>query len=300
MHKILLNTLALDFSLRPDGPILIKSGLPDEDNPHLLNFVRAPHPSGGATSIYLPGSSLKGVIRSRVEQIIRTFNMYACDPPAQNGGCNPNLSEKADGPTTYSTLCLACKMFGSTKMASRFRVQDAYPTQPVDLGYYDQRTLVAIDRHTGAVAQGPFTMEVATSGVFKSRIEMHNFERWQVGLLALALRDISNGEVRIGFGKSRGFGKVRLSYSDLTLTYTGFFDHKYDFQANIYGVGSLVTDEGLRDNYGFTPADSGPLGGDAKAEKDGFRICVTSDNPQVIECILAQQVSAWRDKVTAK
>ena len=62
MHKALLCELHLDFAIEPRGPLLIKSGREAGADPTLpdMNFVRTYHPTLGET-VYLPGSSLKGV-----------------------------------------------------------------------------------------------------------------------------------------------------------------------------------------------------------------------------------------------
>lgn len=306
MHKVLANSLALDFVIQPDGPILIKSGLTDPDRAgdnaggqhryNLMEFVRTYHPDGGNT-IYLPGSSLKGVIRDRVEQIIRTVGLYACDPPQENGGCSAHIEENWPGPVIYNELCAACRIFGSTKMASRFHIQDAYPEQPIELNASDQRALVAIDRRTGAVAQGPFSMEVATRGKFHTRIEMHNFELWQIGVLALALRDLLLGDVRVGFGKSRGFGKVKLTYESLRLSYTKL-PRTADVANNMYGAGSLLSGTELAQAYQFTDPDEQPLGVVGRVESDGLRTHVHI-SPREVETALSHQVPAWAAKVPA-
>ncbi|MBO9362348.1 MAG: hypothetical protein J7452_09120, partial [Thermoflexus sp.] len=68
MHGALRNVLRLRVEIRPDGPLLVKAGgfaldptLPD------MSFVRA-RLADGREAPYLPGSSLKGVVRGFVEQ----------------------------------------------------------------------------------------------------------------------------------------------------------------------------------------------------------------------------------------
>jgi hypothetical protein len=108
-------------------------------------------------------------------------------------------------------------MFGNTVLAGRVRTADAYPVGEVRT---EERNGVAIDRVFGSVAGGAlFQMEVVTKGEFKTKIAIRNFTVAQLGLLALALRDLKLGRVGIGFGKSRGLGRVTARFDRLTVRY---------------------------------------------------------------------------------
>lgn len=54
---------------------------------------------------------------------------------------------------------------------------------------------------------------------FQSEITIRNFELWQLGLLAYVFRDFEQELITVGFGKSKGFGRVRGEISDVELTY---------------------------------------------------------------------------------
>lgn len=268
MHKALLNTLELEFRIIPNGPILIKSGTEEGVNPTLpnMNFVRGINPNWqNSETIYLPGSSLKGVIRSHFERIIRTTlsETHCCDPLSKDAcgekdifKTNVRRATPQSGADVYRQVCLACRTFGHTVVASRFVVADAYP-QPIngltldDVQTLPIRQMVAIDRRSGG-SVNTFTMEVATQGEFTTRIFMRNFERWQVGLLSLVLRDLGLGRVGIGFGKSRGLGQVKIQLDRLSVIYPGSAPE--DCADRIYGVGDLLhlrQDEAAIRNYGF-------------------------------------------------
>jgi hypothetical protein len=89
-----------------------------------------------------------------------------------------------------------------------------YPEEkPVSQKHYG----VAIDRVTGAVAQGPFNLETVTEGSFAGIITLRNFTLGQFGLLAAALLDVGDGLVPLGFGKSRGLGRVDLAVVHLAV-----------------------------------------------------------------------------------
>jgi len=221
MHKRLLNEATLDFTIVPEGPILIKAGETGADPTRPdMEFVRTWH--DGERVVYLPGPSLKGVIRSHCERIVRTVGEgRSCNPVAKGKSCVDlnGLKQEHDGKHVHSRSCFLCQMFGNTVLAGRVRTKDAYPVNPDEVRT-EERNGVAIDRVFGSVAVGPFQMEVVTAGEFQTRIAIRNFTIAQLGLLALALRDLKLGRVGVGFGKSRGLGHVTLEWSTLTLRYT--------------------------------------------------------------------------------
>ena len=64
-----LNQIRIDLSLTPRAPLLIRSGRKGADptRPE-LECVRTEW--GGVKSVYIPGSSLKGVMRSHAERLL--------------------------------------------------------------------------------------------------------------------------------------------------------------------------------------------------------------------------------------
>lgn len=304
MHKFLVNTMTLRFNLKPDGPILIKSSVEAGVDPTLPNmsFVRSAHPRTGESTVYLPGSSLKGVIRSRAEQIVNTLNVYCCDTLSRDNSCGSNIPGNLSGPETYQQLCTVCRIFGHMVMASRFYVSDAYPEQPVNV--LPVRQMVAIDRRSGGSAN-TFDTEVSTAEVFPVTLTIRNFERWQVGLLALILRDIAQGTTRIGFGKSRGFGRVMLEYTGLKVTYPGKLTLASFTESDIYklhGLGELL-DEGIIASYGFM-AESFSEYADwpdtVEAVDDYGQVELSVSDALSVEAVLSTQVPAWKMYVEAQ
>jgi CRISPR/Cas system CSM-associated protein Csm3 (group 7 of RAMP superfamily) len=74
------------------------------------------------------------------------------------------------------------------------------------------RTGVAIDRRTGQAKGGAlYEMETICGRTFYGEIAVQNIGLWQLGLLWLVLDRVDDGTLRLGFGKSRGLGRVRLT-----------------------------------------------------------------------------------------
>ena len=276
-----LNEVTFDVTLRPRGPILIKSGAEGDAaiDPTLpdMNFVRT-RPPGGEEMVYIPGSSLRGVVRSHAERLVRSVAPNsacdpttlgrrssglvrpACDPGGSRGG---NSNAELTGPQAYTGSCYACQLFGNTALASRVRVGDLYPTNGVK-PLISTRYGVAIDRVTNAVAQGPFELETVTDGEFAERITARNLTVGQFGLLAAALLDISDGLVPIGYGKSRGLGRVQLAISVSIRTLE-------EPKGAFVGAGALCSDE-ERKRYALPGADADrlPLPGAASSQGRGL------------------------------
>jgi len=300
MHKRLVNELRLDFIIAPRGPLLIKSGKEAGADPTLLdmNFVRTDHADLGRT-VYLPGSSLKGAVRSYCEKIGRTVGLRVCNP-LTDASCGRVLEHKArrmSGAEIYQGLCPICRLFGHTVMASHVWFSDAYPTPGTIEAANDtgERDGVAIDRVSGAVAVGPFQLEVVTRGAFQAQLTVRNFQLWQVGLLAVALRDVANGYVPLGFGKSRGLGKVALAYQGLEVSYPGQFGqaHGLDFGANLYGVTAF----GVEGEYKFFPESPLQLPTPRQVHAEWGRATLTYEDATDIEALLKATVQPWADYV---
>lgn len=280
MHKELINEALINLVIEPDGPILIKAGESGADptRPN-MEFVRT-HKDGEEV-IYLPGSSLKGVIRSHAERIARTVarsdkkNRFSCNPLGKSDkkdedySCNKHFEGKKDelknnpdrGSIIYKESCFICKMFGNTALSSHIHITDAYPISNVKI---ERRNGVAIDRIFGSVAVGPFQYETATEGKFEANISIKNFTIPQLGLLALVLRDIQEQRVPLGFAKSRGLGKIKANISYVNFSYPS--GELLDVEDNkLYGVGEFCQ---CPDAYGFPKDDY--IIQDLKYEADGW------------------------------
>ncbi len=259
MHKKLLNEATFHLTISAEGPLLVKSGTEGWD-PTIpdMQFIRTRHAALGET-VFIPGSSVKGAIRSYSEKIARTLNVECCDPFDEKHSCSKlgePLAKDNDSQAIYRSSCAACKLYGSTNLAGRASFADAYPTKKVT-EHLTKRTAVAIDRVLGSVAVGPFDFEALMRGDFSAQIRLRNFELWQLGLLGLAVRDLCLGRVRIGYGKSRGFGSVAAKLDKLELrsiAHDGLV--KQDGRLSVKGIGALLSE--TDGNYGLDAAEKTP------------------------------------------
>ncbi len=204
-------TLAVELplSVRAEGPLLIKG--PDafvSDAPDMA-FVRYPTDHGDVP--FLPGSSLKGVLRSGVEMLLRGLGQRACRVTDQSDRC-----KDADN------RCRACLLFGSTEGASVVLVEDGLPW-PADASEDERsqaaraiearrtvRAGVGIDRQTGSVRVGPFDYEVLAGVTFHPTIRLRNPKAWEAAAVAAGLELLDQGVLRLGSGTTKGLGRVRV------------------------------------------------------------------------------------------
>lgn len=249
MFRILYNQAKLVIAIEPNGtPILIKTGREtfDPTRPD-MEFVRTKTEFGDVP--YLPGSSIKGVMRSHAERILRTVcedqqraRRFACDLAR-----NRCTEAGSDRQPRYPEHCYACRTFGLTTLASRVRITDAYPWT-MDAGPGEQRRWeervqleprvgVMIGRRTGTVEHGPFFYEVITAGRFYGEITLRNYQLWQLVLLALVMRDMNAGLQRLGAHKSRGLGKVKVIIKDFEIQQLGRLAQD---EAKLRGVGAIA------------------------------------------------------------
>lgn len=237
MLRQLVNQCRLTVRLSTVGPMLIKAGAANTRDVEMaaVRTIR-----DGRDEVYLPGSSLKGVVRSHCERIARTLNdAGACDPLARTGpyrSCSDVLDERehprpggqrpagqgASGPAAaYRDSCPVCRIFGTSHISSRALFGDGL-LAPESAPVVTIRDGIGIDRFTGgAASRVRYEAEVVTDATFLFDVVLRNFELAQLGLVWLALRDMMRGELRLGSGKSRGFGRARGELVSSDVAYVG-------------------------------------------------------------------------------
>ena len=301
MHKRLFNEAVIQLTISPDGPILVKAGEKGADPTRPdMEFVRTFH--NGRQTIYLPGSSLKGVLRAHCERIARTIGGegLACDPLDIRKSCSAKLERKAqNGAEACRYSCFICQLFGNTSLASHLRLTDGYPLGNVKT---EERNGVAIDRVFGSVAVGPFNYEVCTEGDFRTAIYIKNFTVAQLGILALALRDLEEGRVGLGFAKSRGLGRVKARLDSLLVRYPTCRQGSASLQllgrkeptwpANrLLGVGSFPVEE----DYGYPKEDWAALPEGAVYEENEWgEVELRIEDAEAIKALWRNCVPKWR------
>ncbi|NJN32567.1 MAG: CRISPR-associated protein [Synechococcales cyanobacterium RM1_1_8] len=312
MHKRYVNHCAIELTIIPRGPILIKASDEGADptKPN-MEFVETIH--AGGRSIYLPGSSLKGAIRAHAERIVRTVGsdtrpsdpsqLWASDPLKLDYAHLREGDKPKPGPEVYRLSSFTDQLFGNTEIASRLRIEDAYPNaeQPVQL---EERNGVAIDRVFGSVAVGPFNFQVCTQGEFKTKIHLKNFTLAQLGLIGLVLRDLNEGWFGLGFGKSRGLGTVEVRLDKATVQYPGCVVDEGKIQAlgrdqswnhtALLGAGEFL-EPAECSRYGFPKPDqqSTPVAASAMDLGFGAQLVWEGNGESGVPDLFGRAVKSW-------
>ena len=185
------------------------------DNP----MERGVHPEKGRETPYIPGSSLKGVLRSMAEKLVRSGllgeDMWVCNPFSRND----KQREDREGP------CVICQILGGggereKRIASHVIVYDAFP-EDLDSVRVRTRTRVAISRlKGGAAGQRLFNVELVEPGVkwkFRMRIiniNLEDEEDERARVLRELLKLLREGLIHVGGGRSVGLGRVRLEKAE--------------------------------------------------------------------------------------
>jgi CRISPR-associated RAMP protein (TIGR02581 family) len=275
MLKKFINECTVELKLHAVDPILVKSGLATVSGADMA-FVLTYR--GGHGEPYLPGSSLKGVLRSHAERIARSLSSpSACEPfwnddikeeirrnpsRAETMWCSEKFkvrekqfAEEIDNATAYKDSCPACRFFGSTYYVGRFAVSDAYLVPGSRNRRPQQRDGVGIDRYTGGASKGAkFNLEVLTDVTFKCMLKIRNFEVWQLGWLAYVIQDLKDEIIHVGSGKSRGLGRVKGEVESVTVSYIVSSANELSDEnghARLRGIGSLMLDA----SYGLESDD---------------------------------------------
>jgi CRISPR-associated protein (TIGR03986 family) len=216
----------VDLSIQFDGPFLVndpsraKAAGADESDPQT---VRAPDHSPVVDADgkpVLPGSSFRGALRAQMERIGRTVDLEICDPTGPDAcslTLDPRVKQEHRLATAVTHLCPACRLFGAPGWRTRVALD---PFQLLNNPPEYHQELVAIDRFTGGVAgSAKFDVDAYWQPLYKGRLCFApGSDEASLGLLALALRDLAEGDVTIGFGAAKGFGACQadVEWSDAT------------------------------------------------------------------------------------
>ncbi|GAX45310.1 hypothetical protein NIES4075_63310 [Tolypothrix sp. NIES-4075] len=184
----------------------------------------------------IPGSSLKGALRSRLESFLRGIHLDFAANPAQelewsitpdrmsefkekNKNFKPQEKEEKLHEFIINNTDLVSSLFGSPWLASKFQIRDLTVSEPEEnwFGQYQERDGVAIDRDTETAGDGKlYDFQVVPAGtpfIFHAVIE--NAEEWELGMLMIGLHQFQTKQIPLGGGRSRGLGVVKLIIKEM-------------------------------------------------------------------------------------
>jgi CRISPR/Cas system CSM-associated protein Csm3 (group 7 of RAMP superfamily) len=210
--------IVINLELQFEGPFLVndpsrtkhKNKEKDDDRPD-----HAPLRDSQGRA-FLPAHSFRGALRSQAERILRTIGggKAACAGTPAADGLKP-CKAVYDVNKVATDLCPACRVFGAPGWRAPMSVSDF-------VGDADDQAVrqefVAIDRFTGGGVSGlKFNTEAAHGCRLCGTIsvDLSKFSKvagpWAIGLLALVVRDLAEGDIPMGFGKHRGYGVCKVT-----------------------------------------------------------------------------------------
>lgn len=219
--------------------------------------------------VVLPGRSIRGALRSQAEKIVRTLNRdAACLVTDSGAACVPIY--QADARET--DLCLTCQVFGAPGWRAPVQFSDFVPVPGSQETLFHQE-FVAIDRWTGGGAGGlKFDALSVYRPVLTGRmtVDVSRIDPWALGLLALTLRDLMEGDIPLGFGAARGYGACIANIERVTVS----------------SLDSLIRYKKLLDDNGLTVLDLNSLN--------------TTSPPDVpVQTALIDLVTAFQEQVSS-
>lgn len=186
---------------------------------------------------FIPGSSLKGALRSTIEKIVpglpSSANLFSCalielndtalaEQRAEGKNICPTVRqgeitrERRDNPAEAAAiltraiddLCSTCRLFGSPFAAARLNVSDLYMPAEEWAGVIQRRDGVAIDRDSEkAKDRLKYDFEVVpASASFNLEIVLENATTQDLQLICIGLSEFVHGFGVIGGKRSRGLG----------------------------------------------------------------------------------------------
>jgi len=207
----------LDGRLRLQGTIVTRTAL------HIGaadggDIAEMPVLKDGRGLPFIPGASLKGVLRSTLESLVRavedrTCGLWACDSLDEKTACGAH-EQGQRGKVDVAEHCAICRVLGSRIVSSHVRISDAMMVYDDGPSPVELRDGVAIDRDLGVVSGAKkYQFEVVAPGtVFDLEVFVENPRPWLMGLISIGWDQIADGFTAVGGFTSRGLGRVGLEW----------------------------------------------------------------------------------------
>ena len=228
------NRLILKLEIEPTSPLIVKLGDSSEKNnkkeksESVISFITSDSPRGNLVKyegnskkedkrkgeIFIPGSTLKGLLRERFNKIYDIKKDDESDFKAENKN-----HKKVDNLFGWTE--------GDNAQRGRIFIEDAYlENQDLRENFYTKdinealevimcRDITPIDGFTGK-ATVPLNYE-CTMEPFVTELIVNNLSLEELKNIYFVLRDSNLGEIRLGNSKTRGFGQVKFNIQDMVI-----------------------------------------------------------------------------------
>ncbi len=229
--------LEITIGWKPVGPVMVKA----EAEGIAVNMLPLVSNDDQQPCFVIPGSAIKGALRSQAERIVRT--LLGIDISTHSDPKRRFLEQINDIP-------IVDRLFGQgAKQQGALAVDDCYARQKIpvdrwadietatdetslqlalaaaDLAHIQQAFHVAIDRWTGGAAESQLystleLMDVEWSSICLT-VDLALLKSADsattpvaIALLVLLLRDLAQGRIPLGYGTNRGMGAIAIQSVD--------------------------------------------------------------------------------------
>lgn len=182
----------------------------------------------------IPGSTIKGVVRSRFEAVMLSIGKNVCDIFNDNDTTcadkktvrsisdSKTLSDEEKAIELYNKSCEVCRLFGGRAVAGKLRFKDC--SFIGEKCVYEKRDGVGIDRDTGAAKRGvKYDFEIVPKGsCFDFTLIAENLDKQQLKYLDFILKMLEGSSVAesdylaVGGKTTRGLGRIKLKDINIT------------------------------------------------------------------------------------
>jgi len=212
-HEMFENRYIFKGEIKTKSPFHIGSG--EKARPGEIDNVFIKYNNG---TCYIPGSTLKGYIRSTCEKLASQLprfkdrikhkaekpNSMFCDVVHIRNNKNISSAE------ILKELCPICKLFGAMGYASRVYIPDAAIKS--NSAILNRRVHIKIDRDSETVAsKAVFDVPIFPKGEgFSFEANLENVTDEDLLLFKYGIYFLLDGNAFLGGNKSRGYGRVEL------------------------------------------------------------------------------------------
>ncbi len=173
----------------------------------------------------IPGSSVKGVVRSYFESVLRSIDENkVCDVLDKEKCCTcqekavKNLKDAKKSPEKYAKVveeesCDVCKLFGGREFAGKLQFKDCYL---IGEPSYEHRDGVGIDRETGAAKNTvKYDFEIVSKdSEFEFTMIADNLDDQQKKYFDFIVAAMEEGNLAVGGKTTRGLGRFKIVIDD--------------------------------------------------------------------------------------
>jgi CRISPR/Cas system CSM-associated protein Csm3 (group 7 of RAMP superfamily) len=254
--------LQIKIGWKPIGAVMVKDAI-EGNSVDMLPLTSA---DGKELALVIPGSSIKGALRSQAERIVRTvidrsttddFLTQVKVPIVENlfGAAANEQDKKLGQGALFVDDCYSQNRTTHSKWQKVIQANTEGELianlSNANLASIQQATHVAIDRWTGGAAEHMLYSNLEPFGIDWAEIELTvMLDRLTVnqepdkpdkllasiGLLLLVLRDLYQQKITLGYGANRGMGAIEVT--SIHINGQGLEDELTDFNLSINANGT--------------------------------------------------------------